>query len=262
MPCYPALALLLGCAMAIGGNCIRWGTRVLSAIAFLAAVATLGIFLAVRHLPTPGDISQALGHNPGAYKLSLGHMLDLTFPSFAYLRLPLLVASAAFLAGALGTFRWLGQRAFLAAALMMVLFFHAARLAMVAFDPYMSSRPIAEALLKSPPGKLIVDHHYYTFSSVFFYTNRPALIINGRFHNLEYGSYAPGAPAVFPTDEDVARLWSGLERYYLVANASALPRVEKLVGADHMHIVISSGGKLALTNHPLAQSLAGGSSRP
>src|SRR5438477_2304732 len=58
----------------IGGNCIRWGTRVLSAIAFLAAVATLGIFLAVRHLPTPGDISQALGHNPGAYKLSLGHM--------------------------------------------------------------------------------------------------------------------------------------------------------------------------------------------
>lgn len=262
MPCYPALALLLGCAMVMGGNWIRWGTRVLCAIALLAAVATLGIFVAVRHLPTPGDISQALGHNPQAYKLSLGHMLDLTFPSFAYLRLPLLVASAAFLAGALGTFRWLGPRAFLAAALAMVLFFHAARLAMVVFDPYLSSRPIAEALLKSPPGKLIVDHHYYTFSSVFFYTNQPALIINGRFHNLEYGSYAPGAPAVFPTDEDVARLWSGRERYYLVANASALPRFENLMGADHLHRVICSGGKLALTNHPLAPSLAGGSSGP
>ena len=36
-----------------------------------------------------------------------------------------------------------------AAALMMVLFFHAARLALVVFDPYMSSRPLAEALLRS-----------------------------------------------------------------------------------------------------------------
>src|SRR5437764_284708 len=262
MPCYPALALLLGSAMVTGGAWIRRGTRVQCAIASLAAVTLVAIFISVRHLPAPGDISQALSHHPGAYKLSLGHLLDLTFPAFAYMHLPLLVAALACLVGAIGTFRWLGQRAFLTAALMMVIFFHAAKLAMVVFDPYMSSRPIANALLKSPPGELIVDHHYYTFSSVFFYTNRPALIINGRFHNLEYGSYAPGAPAVFPTDEDVARLWSGLARYYLVANASALPRVEKLVGADHMHIVISSGGKLALTNHPLAQSLAGGSSRP
>ena len=27
MPCYPALALLLGSAMAAGGSRIRWGTR-------------------------------------------------------------------------------------------------------------------------------------------------------------------------------------------------------------------------------------------
>src|SRR5438034_9615778 len=85
-------------------------------LAILAALTTLGIFVAVRHLPTPGDISQVLGHHPGAYTLSLGHMLDLTFASFAYLRLPLLVASLAFLAGAIGTFRWRGERSFLAAA--------------------------------------------------------------------------------------------------------------------------------------------------
>lgn len=250
MPCYPALALLLGCAMATGGNWIRWGTRALCAIALFAAVTTFGIFVGVRHLPAPGDISQALSHHPGAYKLSLGHMMDLTFQSFAYLRLPLLVASIAFLAGAMGTFRWLGQRAFLAAALMMVLFFHAARLALAAFDPYLSSRPIANALLQSPPGKLLVDHHYYTFSSVFFYMNTTAPLVNGRFHNLEYGSYAPGAPSIFPTDTDVARLWSSPERYYLVVSASTLPRFEKLLGTDHLNIVISSGGKLALTNHP------------
>jgi len=173
------------------------------------------------------------------------------------LRLPLLVASIAFLVGAVGTFRWLGQRVFLASALMMVLFFHAARLAMAVFDPYLSSRPIAKALLQSPPGKMLVDHHYYTFSSVFFYMNATAPIVNGRFHNLEYGSYAPGAPSIFPTDAELARLWSSPERYYLVASSSQLPRFEKLMGADHLNIVISSGGKLALTNHPLLETALG-----
>ena len=32
--------------------------------------------------------------------------------------------------------------------LMMVLFFHAARIALVAFDPYFSSRQLAEALVR------------------------------------------------------------------------------------------------------------------
>jgi len=248
MPCYPALALLLGSAMAMGGNWVRWGTRALCVIALLAAVATFGIFFGVRNLPAPGDISQALSHHPGAYKLSLGHMLDLTFQSFAYLRLPLLVASLGFLVGAVGTFRWLGQRAVLAAAMMMVVFFHAARLALVVFDPYLSSRPLANALLKSPPGKLIVDHHYYTFSSVFFYTDSTALLLNGRFHNMEYGSYAPGAAPVFIDDAQLKNLWLQPERYYVVAQQSAFPRFDKLLGAENIRIVAVSGGKLLMTN--------------
>lgn len=251
MPCYPALALLLACAMASEEKWVRWGTRALGAITLLVALVLIGIYVGVRNLPAPGDISQALSPHPGVYKLSLGHMMDLTFQSFAYLRLPLLVAAVAFLVGAAGTFRWVGQRAFLAAALMMIVFFHAARLAMEAFDPYLSSRPIANALLHSPPGKLLVDHHYYTFSSIFFYMNTTAPLVNGRFHNLEYGSYAPGAPAIFPTDEDVAHLWASAERYYLVASDASLPRFEKLLGKENLNIVISSGGKLAFTNHPL-----------
>src|SRR5260370_3014005 len=97
--------------MAVVGDWIRRGTRVMCAIAALAAITTFGIFVAVHKLPAPGDISQALGHHPGAYKLSLGHMMDLTFDSFAYLRFPLVFASVAFLLGALGTFRPLGQLA-------------------------------------------------------------------------------------------------------------------------------------------------------
>jgi len=251
MPCYPALALLLGSAMATGGDWIRRGTRVLCGVAGVAAVACFAIFFAVRNLPTPGDISDALSRHPSVYTLSLGHMLDLTFDSFAYLRLPLLVAAIAFLAGTLGTFRWIGQRAFLATALMMVLFFHAARLALVVFDPYLTSRPLAQTILQSPPGKLIVDHPYYPFSSLIFYTNSDVLILNGRYNNLEYGSYAPGAPNVFIDDARFKSLWRDSQRYYLVAYPKELSRFENLVGRDHLNFLASSGGKLVFANHPL-----------
>src|SRR6266851_5552428 len=150
MPCYPALALLLGSAMAEGGDWIRRGTRVLSVVAGCAALACITIFFLVRNVPAPGDISSALGHHPSAYTLSLGHMMDLTFDSFAYLRLPLAVAAIALLGGAIANFRLVGLRSFVAAALMMVLFYHAARLALVVFDPFLSSRPLAEVLAKSP----------------------------------------------------------------------------------------------------------------
>ena len=249
MPCYPALALLLGSAMAAGGNWIRYGTRVLCGIFIVAAAAVLTLYFLAWNLPKPGDISSALSSNPGAYKLSLGHMEDLTIASFAYLRLPLIVAAIAFLLGAAGTFRARGQRAFLAVALMAILFFQAARIAMAAFDPFLSSRPLAETLRRAPPGKLIVDHHYYTFSSIFFYTNRSALLLNGRFNNLVYGSYAPGAPNVFIDDAQWKMLWLQPERCYLVITREAAERLKKLVEPALLTRVAESGGKLLLTNH-------------
>jgi 4-amino-4-deoxy-L-arabinose transferase-like glycosyltransferase len=257
MPSYPALALLLGSAMATGGAWIRRGSRILAVVAACAGVTTLTLFLLTRNIPAVGDISRALSQHPGAYTLSLGHMEDLTLASFAYLRIPLLVAATAFCAGALAVWRLAGQKVFLAAAVMMVLFFHAAHMAMAVFDPYMSSRPLADAIMKSPDGTLIVDHHYYTFSSIFFYTNRTALLRNGRFNNLEYGAAAPGAPDVFIDDSQFANLWSKPERSYIVANQNVVPRLESLVGSAHLNLVAESGGKVVLTNHPLNVSPGG-----
>jgi hypothetical protein len=174
--------------------------------------------------------------------------------SFAYLRLPLGVAAVAFLVGLFGTLRARGRQSFLAATAMMVIFFHAARLAMVVFDPYMSSRPLANALLASPPGKLIVNHHYYEFSSVFFYANRSALLLNGRFNNLVYGSYAPTSPPVFIDDAQFENLWQQADRYYFVADRAAVRRIEGLVSAPELDVVAASGGKFLLTNHPLPNS--------
>ena len=256
MPCYPALALLLGCAMVADSSWIRRGSRLLAGIAASAGLAAIALLILTRNVPAPGDISNALKQHPGAYLLSLGHMEDLTLPSFAYLRLPLLLAAVAFLIAAVGIAAGSARRAFLSAVLMMILFFHAARLAMMAFDPYLSSRPLAEAILKSPEGTLIVDHHYYTFSSVFFYTNRPALLLNGRYLNLEYGGYAPNAPKVFIDDAQFAELWLRPERCYIVAKDSAVPRFESLVGRGELNLVAESGGKVVFTNHPITTAIS------
>lgn len=255
MPCYPALALLAGSAMAGGGRLLRYGTWAVGAVAALAAAATGALLWMVRGVATPGDIATALNTNPdanAAYTLALGHMADLTLNSFAYLRVPLALAGLAFAVGAVGAFRKRRGSAVPVAALaaMMVLFLHAARLAMVEFDPYMGSRPLAEALNAAPPGKLIVDNQYYTFSSVFFYSNRRALLLNGRVNNLVYGSYAPDAPkGVFIDDQDFARLWREGARYYLVAEGPAVGRLKGLAGEGGLHVVKESGGKFLFTNH-------------
>jgi 4-amino-4-deoxy-L-arabinose transferase-like glycosyltransferase len=254
MPCYPAFALLIGSAMAMNGRLVRGGTRVLTVLCVCAVASAIAILVAVRHVPTPGDISQALSFHPTAYKLSLGHMEDLTLNSFAYLRLPLALAAVAFLIGAIGTLRPARRYTYIAVGVMMVFFFQAARLAMVRFDPYLSSRPLVEALEQSPQGGLIVNHHYYWFSSVFFYTDRTAWLLNGRFNNLVYGSYAPDVPNVFLDDSQFKNLWLKHDRYYVVTRASAVPDLEALVGRDQMTTVDESGGKVLLTNHPLTST--------
>jgi 4-amino-4-deoxy-L-arabinose transferase-like glycosyltransferase len=244
MPCYPALALLISSAMA-EEVWVRPARRALAVVAALAACAVAVILVQVWNLAAPGDISGALSQHPSAYTLSLGHMEDLTLRSFAYLRAPLVVAGIAFVIGAAAPW-W--RHPNLAITAMMVLFLHAARLAMTVFDPYLSSRPLAEVLLKAPPGTLIEDDAYYTFSSVFFYANRGGLLLNGRKTNLEYGSYAPSAPNVFIKDGDLPALWRGPQRYYLLVEGPSLPRIERLVPKPAIHVVAESGGKFLLTN--------------
>jgi 4-amino-4-deoxy-L-arabinose transferase-like glycosyltransferase len=252
MPCYPALALLLGSAMVAEGAWIRRGTRLLGLAAAAASLACFAILIAVRHVPTPGDITAALSTHPNAYKLSLGHMEDLTLDSFAYLRLSLAIAGVGFLLGAIGTMRITEARsylrAYLAAALMMIVVFQGARLAMVKFDPLLSSRSLAQVILQGPPGQIIVDHHYYWFSSIPFYTGQSELLLNGRWNNLEYGSNAPNTPDVFIDDNKLKALWSRPQRYYLLAKSDQLLRFDNLLGRGSFEILARSGGKMLLTN--------------
>jgi hypothetical protein len=251
MPAYPAIALLIGSAMAESSErawkiCIR----IAGSVAGIACIAIFGLLWASWGYATPGDISQALSQDPEAYTLSLGHMGDLTLKSFAYLRLPLVIAGIATLLGTAGAWLMRGRRAAFALAVMMVLFLQAARLALIAFDPYLGSYPIADALNHAPPGRFILDDAYYEMSGVFFYTNRAALILNGRRNNLEYGSYAPGAPHVFIGDLDFVERWRSGERWYVATEDEKVQHLRDLVGGESLHRVAGAGGKTLYVNRP------------
>jgi hypothetical protein len=255
LPTYPAFALLLGCGISGAGHWVRRGTRAVALAAAAGCAVTAAISYQVWNLPASGDISSALVQHPEMYTLSLGHLGDLTLQAFAYLRLPLMLASIAGLTGFVGIvlFRRTKYGSFMAVALMMLIFFHAARLAMVVFNPYLGSKPLADALNTASEGKLIEADAYYAFSSVFFYTNRNAFLWNGRTGNLEYGSYAPGAAQVFIDDRQFAQFWRSAQRYYLLASEEDVQRVRELVGESLIHVVKASGGKYLFTNHPIGR---------
>jgi hypothetical protein len=250
MPVYPALALLLGSALASGSTRLRVGTWILQIVSALVFAALAFILLMVWKLPATGDISQALTQHPELYTLSMGHMGDLTLNAFAYLKLPLALAAIAFAAITLALARWRSNigRTVMVVAAGMVIFFQAARLALVRFDGYLGSYPLAQSLMKSPPGQLVEANAYYAFSSVFFYTGRTALLLNGRMNNLEYGSYAPGAPDVFIDDARFSALWQSRSRCYLLAYGSEKARLEQLVGPGNLHVVAENAGNYLFTN--------------
>jgi hypothetical protein len=77
------------------------------------------------------------------------------------------------------------------------------------------------------------------------------LLLNGRFNNLVYGSYAPNAPNVFLDDSQFREIWQRPERYYIFAKETAVGRLESLVGRNQLNVLEESGGKLLLTNHPV-----------
>ncbi len=253
MPIYPALALLISSALTAEERWVRLGSRILIVISAALTVVMVAMLAQVWHSPAPGDIARALAQNPEAYTLSMGHMLDLRLGAFAYLKLPLAVAALAFGSATMALVVWRNnlRAAMLALALCMIVFLQATRMALVVFDPYLGSYPLAIALENSPPGELIGANEYYAFSSVYFYANRDALLLDGRGANLEYGSYAPGAPQVFIDDTRFVDLWSSRARYYLLVYGSTMPHIEQLVGRDRILVVKQNGDNYLVTNLPL-----------
>src|ERR1044072_5703148 len=262
MPAYPAFALLIGHAISKAESQWREGKsrKLFSAMQITLAVLGLIILVAgaiafakTRSIAVEGDISETLTRNPEAYALSLGHVLDLTPQSFAALRIPVIGTALAFGIGAVAAlvFRLRAKHmaSNIALAVMMAAFFFFAHRALVAFEPYLSSRALAEAIEREykEGDVIIINGEYEGGSSINFYTRRMVRILNGRSANLEYGSYLKHAPQIFLNGDDLRNMWGGPDRVYLFTDSSQLEKVtSNLSGA--IHTLAERGGKLILKN--------------
>jgi len=53
---------------------------------------------------------------------------------------------------------------------------------------------------------------------------------------------------VFIDDAELAKLWDGPGRYYVVSKNAEMARFEKLLGKGRVSLVAASGGKFVITN--------------
>lgn len=261
MPAYPAFALLIGAGIVKAE--MRWQqgrTAMLNVSQITLACLGVAVFAAgaiafwmTRHIAVEGDIASTLTRNPSAYALSLGHVLDLTPRSLAELRVPVIGTALTFLLGTGAAlflrFRSKHMASNVALALMMAAFFFFAHMSLASFEPYLSSRALAEAIDREyrPGDTIVINGEYEGGSSINFYTRKMVYILNGRSANLEYGSYFQDAPQIFLDNEALAKLWNNSGRVFLFTDSSTLDEVNR-AAAGPVYPIAESGGKLIVTN--------------
>ncbi len=259
-PTYFAIFLLLadGLAGEEQEASPRWllATSLVGAVVRIsfACVLVAGLWTS-RHVPYVADIGSVLSQtNSDDYTLSMGHVMDLTGQSFAALRLPAILAVIALLAGSLMELglRWRKHHyaATWALAVSMALFLVAAHVALVRFDPYLSSRVLErrlEQVVRPEDRVLIYGDHSYGSSIVYYLPHRVELV-NGRTSSLWFGSSFPDAPKIFWDDDDLVRLWNSSVRVFVFAPDFEQKKVRALLGGAPQEFATSSG-KVIYVNH-------------
>ncbi len=241
----------------------------LAVVGVLVAVALAYGLWTSRQLPFTPDVGAALAHRGiGGYSLSMSHIFDLTGPSFAGLRLPAILAALTLLIGpglALGyRRRGLHLNATVSVALTSALFLIAAHIALVRFGGMLGSRPLADTInrisgdaTRNPALKgdaqLMIYGDQANASSVIFYTQRQALLINGRTSSMIWGSWYPDAPHIFLNDSGLVQVWGNGVRHYLVVTGDDHDHVASLLRGHPLIAIRQLADKTLYTDRPLVQ---------
>lgn len=264
LPAYLPLLLLLADGLArqesaeTAAHRPNWlwiPTALLAAIAVAGGVALFAGLWFSRNLPFVPDIGSVLAeHDLSTDTLSMSHMLDLSWQSFAALRLPAALAAVALAVAPLlslvlrlrrrhyaATWTWAGG---------MAVFLLAAFIAFGRFSPYLSSKQLAmEIAAWARPEDTVMIYGDQSFgSSLLFYLRRPIDLVNGRSSSMWFGSTYPDAPAIFLTDEDLVRAWHGSGRVFLFVPPHLKAAVEGLV--PQRYVIAAISGKTVYSNRP------------
>jgi len=266
VPALPALALLVGgwlereSSADAGSATKRSGLRIASilfAIGILCFGASETLFVLSKPVPAGTHISDVLVEQPANYKLSLGHVSDLTLQSLGIFGAPLWEIGAVMLLGA-GLGWWFRRRGSpykgnLALGAMMVGVLFCVHQAFVTFSPELSAKRLAVAIAQRyQPGQTVVLNGEYAWGSTLnFYTGVPLHMLNSKRNNLWFGSLFPDSPQIFETSESFARLWNGNERVYLFTREFNKQQALANLDPRTVYVLAREGNKLVFTNKPL-----------
>jgi len=279
-PAYLPLLMLLATALARAediysgayaeAKCARrWIAFAHTAFTFLgmaiAAALAYGLWIS-RHLAPLPNVGDLLAHRGvGDYTLSMSSLFDLTGPSFAALRLPAILAMAAFAIGPAVAWILRTQRRHLAAtttiALTSAVFLIAAHIAFARFAPMLSSQDFAQRIQQlEASGAISRDNTLLLYgdqaygSSVPFYLNRPldrpALLVDGRSSSMLFGSTFPDAQGLFLTPAELLAQWGTGPRKLLFVPLERRDDVDHLLGARQV-VLQETAGKALVTDRPL-----------
>jgi 4-amino-4-deoxy-L-arabinose transferase-like glycosyltransferase len=264
---WPAVAILLdlGLAQAEQQRDL-WLPRLQASLALVGLLAALclGYFVwGSLQVQSGTDIGKLIQyHANDTYRLSMAHILDLTPQTFAALRGPALLALLTFLIG-FGE-AWLlrrrsqPSRATLTMAIAMAIFFLAANWAYQKFEPRLSSRQLANAILPylRPQDQIVQYGDFNAGSSIPFYTRRHVWIYNGRVGtNLEFGSAYPDVPPTFLDDQQFPAFWQGPNRVFIFVPEELQKDALSRLPPDSSYLLAESAGKYIFVNQPLRPDL-------
>ena len=97
----------------------------------------------------------------------------------------------------------------LAVVITVAIFLLAAQIALARFDPYLSSKALAQDLAPhiGQADKLMIYGDQAFGSSLLVYLKRPIYLVNGRSTSMEFGSKFPDAPKIFMNTADLRQQW-------------------------------------------------------
>jgi len=264
-PAYFPLLLLLAdgiagcewsdCQASTAKGWLRISAGALALIGMAAGITLLTLLWKSRHLPFEPDIGNVLAtHNMEQDTLSTSHMLDLSYASFAALRLPAALAAVALLLAPLSSL-WsrVRRRHYIATWILaagMAVFLVAAHIALGRFGPYLSSKALAEkiAAQEHPEDRVMIYGDQAFGSSLLFYLERPIDLVEGRTTSMWFGSTFPDAPKIYFTDADLERDWQGEQRIFLFVPAHLKAKVDSIL--PHHVVVAEVSGKQVYSNRP------------